>query len=146
MSDRQSEFFRLVGNLRPAVIRLFTALITSSNGLETQTVPITSCKRCARLPQLCKPFQSRSHWEFPICTSGEVETGFLSQFAPLGKRWRRLTENLVLSLFDFVHSSHSYSRITHAPALLVRGFVSRKKGARGMGEETKEGENNNNNK
>ena len=64
-------------------------------------VPITSCKRCARLSQLCKPFQSRSHWEFPICTSGEVETGFLSQFAPLGKRWRRLTENLVLSLFNF---------------------------------------------
>ena len=30
-----------------------------------------------------------------------METGFLSQFAPLGKRWRRLTVNLVLSLFNF---------------------------------------------
>ena len=39
----------------------------------------------------------------------------------------------------------SYSRITHTPALLVRGVVSRKKGARSMGEEKKEGENNNNN-
>ena len=43
-----------------------------------------------------------------------------------------------------------YSRITHAPALLVRGamragFVSRKKSARSMGEEKKEGKNNNNN-
>ena len=64
-------------------------------------VPITSCKRCARLSQRCKPFHSRSHWEFPICTSGEVETVFLIQFAPLGKRWRRFTENLILSLFNF---------------------------------------------
>ena len=38
-----------------------------------------------------------------------------------------------------------YSRITHAPALLVRGFVSRKKGSRSMGEEKKEGKINNNN-
>ena len=38
-----------------------------------------------------------------------------------------------------------YSRITHAPALLVRGFVSSKKGSRSMGEEKKEGKNNNNN-
>ena len=37
-----------------------------------------------------------------------------------------------------------YSRITHAPALLV-GFASRKKGSRSMGEEKKEGKNNNNN-
>ena len=64
-------------------------------------VPITSCKRCARLSQLCKPFHSRSNWEFPICTSGEVETVFLIQFAPLGKRWRRFTENLIISLFNF---------------------------------------------
>ena len=64
-------------------------------------VPITSYNRCARLSQLWKPFQSRSHWEFPICTSEEVETVFLSQFALLGKRWRRLTEKLVLSLFNF---------------------------------------------
>ena len=64
-------------------------------------VPITSCKRCARLSQLCKPFHSRSHWEFPICTSGEVETVFPIQFVPLGKRWRRFTENLILSLFNF---------------------------------------------
>ena len=34
----------------------------------------------------------------------------------------------------------------YAPALRVRGFVSRKKGARSMGEEKKEGKNNNNNK
>ena len=33
----------------------------------------------------------------------------------------------------------------YAPALRVRGFVSRKKGARSMGEEKKEGENNNDN-
>ena len=43
------------------------------------------------------------------------------------------------------YSAPSYSRITHASALLVRGFVSRKKGARSMGEE-KKGENKNNNK
>ena len=34
----------------------------------------------------------------------------------------------------------------YAPALGVGGFVGRKKGARSMGEEKKEGENNNNNK
>ena len=75
-------------------------------------VPITSCKRCARLSQLCKPFHSRSHWEFPICTSGEVETVFLIQSAPLGKRWRRFAENLILSLFNFnfVGRDSSYSR------------------------------------
>ena len=108
-------------------------------------VPITSCKRCARLSQLCKPFQSRSHWEFPICTV----------FAPLEK-WRRF---FCLSLHRWekdgvayqktlyyrsststLNSAPSYSRTTHAPALLVRGFVSRKKGARSMGEEKKEGE------
>ena len=30
-----------------------------------------------------------------------METVFLIQFAPLGKRWRRFTENLILSLFNF---------------------------------------------
>ena len=42
----------------------------------------------------------------------------------------------------------SYSRITHAPALLVRGgggVISRTKGAISMGEENKGGKNNNNN-
>ena len=83
-------------------IRLIASLISQRNfRVFIGCVPITSCKRCARLSQLCKPFHSRSHWEFPICTSGEVETVFLSQFAPLGKRWRRLSENLLLSLFNF---------------------------------------------
>ena len=111
-------------------------------------VPITSCKRCARLSQLCKPFHSRSHWEFPICTSGEVETVFLIQFAPLGKRWRRFTENLILSLFNFNFVQGASPRTRGLPMRRLcwcGGVVSRKKGARSMGEENKGGENNNNN-
>ena len=77
-----------------------------------------------------------------------VETVFLSQFAPLGKRWRRLTENIVLSLFNFVQRALVFEDYPCVPALLVRGFVSnsREKGTRSMGEEKKEGKTNNNNK
>ena len=68
-----------------------------------------------------------------------METVFLSQFAPLVKRWRRLSENLVLSLFKF-----NFVQRALVPGVGA-GFVSRKKGARSMGEEKKEGKNNNNN-
>ena len=99
--------------------------------------------------------------DFPSCAnrSNHVHTGNLP-FAPVEK-WRRV---FCLSLHRWekdgvayqktlyyrsststLYSAPSYSRITHAPALLVWGFVSRKKGARSMGEEKKEGKNNNNN-
>ena len=98
--------------------------------------------------------------DFPSCAnrSNHVPTGNFP-FAPLEK-WRRF---FCLSLHRWekdgvayqkplyyrsststLNSAPSYSRITHAPALLVRGFVNRKKGARSMGEEKKEGKNNNN--
>ena len=62
-----------------------------------------------------------------------METVFLIQSAPLGKRWRRFAENLILSLFNFnfVGRDSSYSR--------AGGGVTREKGARSMGEERKKG-------
>ena len=76
-----------------------------------------------------------------------METVFLSQFAPLGKRWRRLTENLVLSLFNFNCVQRAIVLEDYTSTGTVgAGFVSREKGARSMGEEKKEGKNNTNNK
>ena len=62
-----------------------------------------------------------------------METVFLIQFAPLGKRWRRFTENLILSLFNFNFVQGAI------PRTRVRGGVTREKGARSMGEEKKKG-------
>ena len=65
-----------------------------------------------------------------------METVFLIQFAPLGKIWRRFTENLILSLFNFNFV------LGAIPRTRVRGGggVIREKGARSMGEEKKKGE------
>ena len=96
--------------------------------------------------------------DFPSCAnrSIHVPTGNFP-FAPLEK-WRRFfcfslhcweKDGVVAYQKTLYYRSSTslctarprtrYSRITHAPALLVRGFVSRKKGARSMGEEKEEG-------
>ena len=62
-------------------------------------------------------------------------------FTTLGDLW---LEN-VKSFFNFNSAQLALVLEDYAPALRVRGFVSTKKGARSIGEETKEGENNNNN-
>ena len=64
-----------------------------------------------------------------------METVFLIQFAPLGKRWRRFTENLILSLFNFNFVQGAIPRTR----VCVGGGVTREKGARSMGEEKKKG-------
>ena len=63
-----------------------------------------------------------------------METVFLIQFAPLGKRWRRFTENLILSLFNFNFVQGAIPRTR-----VRRGGVTREKGSRSMGEEKKKG-------
>ena len=74
--------------------------------------------------------------------------GFSDSVCTAGKKMASLHRKpyiIALQLQLCTGREPSYSRITHAPALLVRGgVVSRKKGARSMGEEKKEGENNNN--
>ena len=52
---------------------------------------------------------------------------------------------VVVVVFNFTLLQRALVLEDYAPALGVRGFVSRKKGARSMGQEKKEGENNNNN-
>ena len=56
------------------------------------------------------------------------------------------THGSVQNNFNFNLVQRALVLEDYAPALGVGGFVSRKKGARSMGEEKKEGKNNNNNK
>ena len=50
---------------------------------------------------------------------------------------------MIVQDFNFNSVQRALILDDYVPALQVRGFVSRKKGARSMGEENKEGKNNN---
>ena len=96
-----------------------------------QTVPITFPLGISRLHL----WRSGDGCSVSVCTAGKKMASF-----------NRKPYIIALQLKHCrAYSAPSYSRITHASALSVRGFVRREKGARSMGEE-KKGENKNNNK
>ena len=76
----------------------------------------------------------------------EKSRNLLSDFPYLMKPGETAMLNVTYSRFNVNFNSVQRALVLedYVPALRVRGFVSRKKGTRSMGEEKKEGETNNN--